>query len=145
MTRHYGTVAIINIHIQKNYNRIKALRALVGRLSLSGEHWWVDCLLVESTGGSFVSECRLRKWSWTGTYDCFIQPLTSCNLSKQCRPWSVAAFSIQWRLIWVCTVCQCPECPVSSPRFTDNPPSITVRRHSDKNSAAISNRSMDFV
>ena len=25
-----------------------------------------------STGGSIFSECRLRKWSSTGTYDCFI-------------------------------------------------------------------------
>ena len=42
----------------------------------------------DSTGGSIVTECRLGKWSWTGTKDCFIQPLTSCNLSKQWRPWS---------------------------------------------------------
>ena len=25
-----------------------------------------------SAGGSIVSECRLRKWSWTETYDFFI-------------------------------------------------------------------------
>ena len=45
---------------------IKALIALVGQLSL----------------------CNLGKWSLTGTVS--INP--SCNLSKQCRPWSDAAF-----------------------------------------------------
>ena len=44
---------------------IKALTALVGRLS--------------------QSEGRENCPKW-GLKDCFLQPLTSCNLSKQCRP-----------------------------------------------------------
>ena len=44
------------------------------------------------------------------------------------------------RPIWVCTVCQCP-----SPGFTDNPLYTSVWRHSDKNSAAINSRYLDFV
>ena len=50
----------------------------------------------ESTGGSIVSECRLRKWSWTGSYDCFLKPLTSSHLRKQCIPWSDATFCGVW-------------------------------------------------
>ena len=34
----------------------------------------------DSTGGSIVSECKLGK---TGTLDCFISPLTSCNFKKK--------------------------------------------------------------
>ena len=28
--------------------------------------------------------------------DCYVLPLTSCNLSKQCRPWSETAFCLVW-------------------------------------------------
>ena len=44
------------------------------------------------------------------------------------------------RLIWVCTVCQCP-----SSGFSDNPLYTALWRHSDKNSAAINNCYLDFV
>ena len=44
------------------------------------------------------------------------------------------------RLIWVCTVCQCP-----SPGFTDNLLYIALWRQSDKNSPAVNNRYLDFV
>ena len=44
-----------------------------------------------------------------------------------------------WRLIWVCTVCKCP-----SPGLTDNPLNAALWRHSDKNSATINNRYLEF-
>ena len=43
-------------------------------------------------------------------------------------------------LIWVCNVCQCP-----SPGFTDSPPYTALWRRSDKNSAALNYRYLDFV
>ena len=84
----------------------------------------------ENTGGSIISKCRLGKWSWTGTLDCFNKPFTSCNLSKQCRPWLGA----------YCTVCQCP-----GPDFTNNPLFAALWRHRDKNIAVINNRYLDCV
>ena len=47
------------------------------------------------------------------------------------------------RLIWVCNVCQCPQ--FHSPGLTDNPLSTALWRHSDKFSAAINKRYLDFV
>ena len=44
------------------------------------------------------------------------------------------------RLMWVCTICQCP-----SPDFTDNPLYTALWRHVDKNSPALNNRFADFV
>ena len=38
---------------------------------------------------------------------------------------------------------QCPKCP--SPGLTNNPLSPLIGRHSDKNSAAINNRYLDFL
>ena len=46
----------------------------------------------DNTGESLVSECTLGEWSWTG----FQLPLTFCNFSKQCRPWSNAALCGVW-------------------------------------------------
>ena len=43
-----------------------------------------------------------------------------------------------WRLIWSCTVFQCPKC--YSLGITDNSLSTALSRHSDKNSATINNR-----
>ena len=56
------------------YLHIKALIALMDRLS--------------------PSVCW--KCSWTWTKGCFIEPITSWNLSKQSRPWSDAALCGVW-------------------------------------------------
>ena len=59
------------------------------------------------------------------------------NLSTQCR---LIRRRVLWRLILVCTVCQCP-----SPGFTDNPLCTALWRHSDKNCTAIGNSYLDFL
>ena len=64
--------------------------------------------------------------------NCFFQPLISCNLSKQCRPWSHVASDL--------TVCQC-----LSPGFTDNPLSTALWCQSDNNRMAINSHYLDFV
>ena len=96
---------------------IKVLTALMGRLSLS----------VGWENGS--------KWG----QNCFIKPLASSKLSKQCRPWSEAVF---WG-VWYGLHCL----PMSQSRVKDNPLYTALWHHSNKNlrKAAINNRNLDFL
>ena len=94
----------------------------------------------DSTGRLIVSECRLKValnrnlWLFHLTLNFLLFKQTVQTLIRR---------RVLWRLIWVCTVCQCPKCPSSG--FTDNPLSTALWRHSDKNNAAINNHYLDFV
>ena len=87
-------------------SRFKALRELVGRLSMS------------------VGKENGPKWG----PKIVIKPLTSYNLGKQCRPWSVAAFCRVWS--WSALFASVPVQVLQITLFT---------RYSDKNSATINN------
>ena len=98
---------------------IKALRAMVDRLSLN--EGWENGHDIELTTISFNSLLPYFKQ--------IVQTLTQRHRTR--------------RLIWVCTVCQCPRC--RDPDFTDNSLYTALWRHSDKNNADINNRYLDFV
>ena len=77
--------------------------------------------VTESIGGLIISECRLRKWSWTETSE--VAVTLNFLLFKQ-RVQILTRCCILWHLIWVCTICQCSNC--TSPGFTDNPLSTAL-------------------
>ena len=113
-------------------------------LSIPNKHWHLimpptSNQSTDITGGSIVSECKLGKWSWT--YHCFIYPLTSCNLSKQCRPWSDAAFCGFWS--GLALFANVPNAPVQVLQIT------LCQQHSDltvtKKSMAINHHYLHFV
>ena len=60
----------------------------------------------DSTYGSIVSECRLGKWSWTGTW-LFHLILNLLLLKKTVQ--TLIRRRVLWRLIWISTVWQCPK------------------------------------
>ena len=70
----YNGLKVPTTNASEEKLRIKALIALFGRLSLRDD--W-------------------RNGPERGQ-NCFIQPLTSCNSSKHCRPWSDATFCSIW-------------------------------------------------
>ena len=91
----------------------------------------------DSTGGSIVPECSLGNGPERGPKTVSVYPwLPVFKETMQ----TLIRRRVLWRLIWVCTVCQC-----SSLGFTDNPLYTAFWRHSDRNSAAINNRYLDFV
>ena len=72
------------------------------------QHWWVDCIWVSD--GKIVLNGDLRQFHLTLNFQLFKQTVQT----------------LIRRLIWLCTVCQCPKCP--SPGFTDTPLSTAIWR-----------------